>query len=75
MRVRPYLIVSTVGRTPAMLGSLLFGHFFSRKNYMAIGVLTAATAIVFIVCLIKRRSLVSLLDGLEQRDEERHPAG
>ena len=32
MRIRPFLIVSTIGRSPAMLGSLLFGHFFGDRS-------------------------------------------
>ena len=30
MRFRPFLLVATIGRSPAMLGSLLVGHFFEK---------------------------------------------
>ena len=71
MRIRPFLIVSTIGRSPAMLGSLLFGHFFGTKNYRAIAVLAAVTVIALIIFFIKRKSIVALLDDLEKKDEKK----
>jgi uncharacterized membrane protein YdjX (TVP38/TMEM64 family) len=71
LRIRPFLIVSTIGRSPAMLGSLLFGHFFGTKNYRAIAVLAAVTVIALIIFFIKRKSIVALLDDLEKKDEKK----
>ena len=70
MRIRPFLLVSTIGRSPAMIGSLLFGHFFGTKNYRAIAALAAVTVVLLIVFFIKRKSIVGLLDNLEKKDEE-----
>ena len=75
MRVRPFLVVSTIGRSPGMIGSLLLGYFTSRHNYTAIVILAAATAVILIICFIYRSKLVSLLDDLEKKDEERHTKG
>jgi uncharacterized membrane protein YdjX (TVP38/TMEM64 family) len=71
MRIRPFLIVSTIGRSPAMLGSLLFGHFFGTKNYRAIAVLAIVTVVALIIFFIKRKSIVALLDDLEKKDEKK----
>ncbi len=71
MRIRPFLIVSTIGRSPAMIGSLLFGHFFGTKNYRAIAVLAVVTVIALIIFFIKRKSIVALLDDLEKNDEKK----
>ncbi len=71
MRIRPFLIVSTIGRSPAMIGSLLFGHFFGTKNYRAIAVLAVVTVIALIIFFIKRKSIVALLDDLEKKDEKK----
>ena len=73
MRVRPFLIVSTIGRSPAMLGSLMFGHLISSKNYPAIGILGAVTIIILVVCFIKRKTLIEMLDDLEKKDQEMYP--
>lgn len=72
MRIRPFLLVSTIGRSPAMFGSLLFGHFYSSRNYTAIAVLAAITVIILIISFFKRDRLISMLDDLEKIDEERH---
>ena len=70
MRLRPFLIVSTIGRSPGMLGSLMTGYFISRRNYAAIGILAAVTAVILIICFVKRKQLVAMLDDLEKKDEE-----
>lgn len=70
MRVRPFLLLSTIGRTPGMLGSLLTGYFLSRKNYVAIGILAVIIAIILGICFVKRKKLVAMLDDLEKEDQE-----
>lgn len=72
MRLRPFLIVSTIGRSPGMLGSLLTGYFISSRNYAAIGVLAVLTAVILIICFVKRKQLVAMLDDLEKKDEQNH---
>ena len=72
MRLRPFLIVSTIGRSPGMLGSLLIGYFISSRNYAAIGVLAVVTAVILIICFVKRKQLVAMLDDLEKKDEQNH---
>ena len=73
MRIRPFLLVSTIGRSPAMLGSLLIGHFFSRGNYKAVAALAVITVILLIIFFIKRQDMVALLANIEKKDEELHP--
>ena len=70
MRISPFLIVSTIGRSPGMLGSLLTGYFLSSRNYAAIGILAAVTAVILIICFVKRKQLVAMLDDLEKKDEQ-----
>ncbi len=72
MRLRPFLIVSTIGRSPGMLGSLLTGYFISSRNYAAIGVLAVVTAVILIISFVKRKQLVAMLDDLEKKDEQNH---
>jgi uncharacterized membrane protein YdjX (TVP38/TMEM64 family) len=70
MRFRPFLLAATVGRSPAMLGSLLFGHFFSRQNYKALIILSVAVALILIICFIKRKDVIAFLDRVEMKDAE-----
>ena len=68
MRFRPFLLAATVGRSPAMLGSLLLGHFFGQQNYRAIAILSAMITVIFLICIIKRKSLIAFLDRIELKD-------
>ena len=70
MRFRPFLLAATVGRSPAMLGSLLFGHFYGKQNYRALVILSVIVALVLLVCFIKRKDLIEFLDRLEMKDAE-----
>ena len=72
IRFRPFLLVSSVGRSPGMLGSILMGYFFNQKNYFAIAVLAILTVIMLVVFYIKRKDMTALLDDLENRDKEKH---
>ena len=70
MRFRPFLLVSAVGRSPAMLGSLLLGHFFEKQNYRAIVILSVTVAVILLICFIKRKDLISFLDRIEMRNAQ-----
>ena len=70
MRFKPFLLAATVGRSPAMLGSLLFGHFFGRQNYKAMIILSVVVAVILIICFIKREDLIRILDDIEMNDTE-----
>lgn len=71
MDFRPFLLISSVGRSPGMLGSLLFGHFFSERNYTAIVVLAVITCVILIVFFIKRKSVLQILDTIEAKEKLR----
>ena len=48
------------------------GYFISSRNYAAIGVLAVVTAVILIICFVKRKQLVAMLDDLEKKDEQNH---
>ncbi|MBQ6456498.1 MAG: TVP38/TMEM64 family protein [Mogibacterium sp.] len=70
IRFMPFLVLSTIGRTPGMLGSILIGYFFNRGNYYAIAVLAVITAAMLIVFYIKRKDMIALLDNLENAENK-----
>lgn len=72
MRVLPFIIVSSIGRTPPMFGSLLVGTYFQAKNWFAIAVLAVICVIMLVICFIKRKSLIRILDNLEEKDKKRN---
>jgi uncharacterized membrane protein YdjX (TVP38/TMEM64 family) len=65
MRFRYFIILSSIGRIPGMLGSLLTGYFFRNKNYIGIVIVAIIMGAIVIVCLIKRKDLMAMLDRLE----------
>ena len=67
MKFKPFILISTIGRCPGMIGSLLLGHFFGAGNYSAIVILAAATVLLLIICFIKRKQLIELLDKIEEK--------
>lgn len=67
----PYIVISSIGRSPGMLGSLFVGKFFQSGNYFAIGVLAVICLIIFYICWKKRDSIIGFMDKVEQQDEMR----
>ena len=65
MKFRPFMIISTIARSPGMLGSLLLGHFYGEGNYRAIIILSIVVAIMLILCLVYRKKLMEFLDKIE----------
>jgi len=65
MKYRPFIIVSTICRTPGMFGSLIIGHFYGQGHYKAIIIFCIATAILLLICFIKRDAIMKKLDSLE----------
>ena len=70
MSFRPFVLAATIGRSPAMLGSLLVGHFFGKQNYTAMIIITAVIVLILLVCFIERNKLIELLDRIEMKDAE-----
>ena len=70
MRFLPFLAAATVGRSPGMLGSLLLGHYFGRRNYRAIIILSVIVALILIICFVFRERLTGFLDEIEEKERE-----
>ena len=62
MRFKPFLIISLIGRTPAMAGSLLIGALYYKGHYTAMWVVVAVAVIAFILCVIKREAIKRYID-------------
>ena len=66
MKFKPFIILSTLGRSPGMIGSLLLGHYYGEGNYRAIIILSVIVAIVLIICFIFRKKIMYMLDKIEE---------
>ncbi len=67
MKLVPFLILSTIGRSPGMLGSLLMGVLLESKNYAALAALFTVACLITIACIIKRRQILSILERFAER--------
>ena len=64
MKLKPFLILSTVGRTPGMMGSLLIGKEIGDGNYTSVIIIGIVAAILFILGVIYHSKLSNLLDKI-----------
>ncbi|MDD2190129.1 MAG: VTT domain-containing protein [Eubacteriales bacterium] len=62
IKIRPFMILSLVGRTPAMIGSIMMGRMFFNGSYAGLAILGAAAVILFITGILFRDKLVGWTD-------------
>ena len=67
MRVGPFLLLSLVGRTPAMMCSILMGSMFYNGSYTGLIILGVAAIILFCAGIMKRDKLVKWTDRFYTR--------
>lgn len=64
MKLKPFLVISLIGRTPGMLGSIIIGRQLYYRSY-AIAVTVGITALIFFVLgIIYHKRINSYLDSL-----------
>lgn len=63
--LKPFLLVSTLGRSPGILGSLLIGYFWARKNYIGIGIVAVIMLLLFGWCVRNRERIVEKIEEYE----------
>ncbi len=67
MKLKPFLIVSLVGRSPGMMGSLLIGRQIEAGNYTGAIVVAAVAVILCVVGIIMRKRLTGWMDKAYDR--------
>lgn len=67
MKLKPFLIVSLIGRTPAMAGSLLIGNQVGIGSYTIAIVIAAAAVILCILGVIFRKRITEILNRAYDR--------
>lgn len=59
---KPFLVLSLVGRTPALMGTLMMGSMLNKESYFGLIVLALGALIFCIILIIKRHDLTSYVD-------------
>lgn len=67
IRVIPFLLLSLIGRTPAMMGSVMMGSMFYNGSYFGLIILGAAAVLLSLVGLLNRDRLVKWTDRFYSR--------
>jgi len=62
IRMIPFLLLSLIGRTPAMMGSIMMGSMFHNGSYFGLIILGAAAVILCIAGILRRDKLIKWAD-------------
>ena len=67
MKLKPFLIVSLIGRSPGMMGSLLIGRQIYTGGYVSAAIIAAVAVVLFVLGLIFRKKITVFLDKCYER--------
>lgn len=62
MKYKPFIIISTVGRLPGMMGSIVIGSMWHKEEYFGMLILGVLAVVSFITCIICRKKIQQFLD-------------
>ena len=62
MKLKPFLIISLVGRSPAMMGSLLIGRLVDTGGYTGAIIIAVIAIVLFSLGVIMRKHLLLWID-------------
>lgn len=67
IQIRPYLILSLVGRTPALMVTIMMGSMTRTESYLGVVLLIAAVSVICLFCAVKHKQLIAYSDRLYDR--------
>ncbi|MEA4922670.1 MAG: VTT domain-containing protein [Eubacteriaceae bacterium] len=63
MKIKPFMIISLIGRSPGMMGSLLIGKQLSTGSWMMAIIIAAIFVVLFILGVVFRERLMNWFDS------------
>ncbi|MDD4563866.1 MAG: VTT domain-containing protein [Eubacteriales bacterium] len=67
IRITSFLMISMVGRTPAMIGSIMMGKMFYDESYIGLIILGITAVVLFIAGIMHRENLIKWTDSAYER--------
>ena len=64
MKIKPFLILSMVGRMPGMIGSLLMGQQVHIGGYTSAAIIASCFIVMFVLGIFFRSKVTDFLDGI-----------
>ncbi|MBK5252981.1 MAG: TVP38/TMEM64 family protein [Peptostreptococcaceae bacterium] len=68
IKIIPFLIISTIGRTPGIMGSLLIGSMLESKNYIGMAVLAVIAIAIFYIFIKNRKKIMEFVDSKTKKE-------
>ncbi len=62
MKYKPFIILSTIGRLPGMMGSIIIGSMWHKEEYIGMVVMAVIAVVAFTLSIIFRKRIHQLLD-------------
>ena len=62
MKYKSFIILSTIGRLPGMIGSIMIGSMWHKEEYMGMIILGILAVMAFCACIIFRKRVHEFLD-------------
>ena len=69
IKLVPFLVVSTLGRTPGVIESLLIGMFWAQKNYLGVGIVAVVALGLLVFCIKYRENIMNFIDKVQRKEE------
>ena len=67
IRLKPFLILSLIGRTPGMAGSLLIGRQLQNEGYLSAAIIAGIALVLFILGMIFRKQVTEFFDKVYEK--------
>lgn len=67
IEVRPFVIISMLGRLPAMIGGVMIGSMLNSGSYIGVIILSVISCIAFILGIVFREKLIGKKDVLYEK--------
>ena len=64
MRFVPFLVINLIGRTPALMGTILMGTFLRSHSYVGMYILIGVAVVLFVLGLIYKNKVIAKLDQI-----------
>ena len=62
MKLKPFMLLSLIGRMPGMMGSIMIGSMWNKGEYIGMVVLAVLAVVAFCLCIIFRKRINAFLD-------------
>lgn len=64
MKLKPFMLLSLVGRSPGMMGSIMIGSMWNKGEYFGMIALCIIAVLAFILCIVFRKRINAYLDKI-----------